>query len=136
MKDNGALKEDVLNYVKSKFDTSPEYLWKAYPTYAVLRHPNKKWYAAIMSLPKEKIGLVGEGEIDVVTAKCDSILQGGLLQEKGFLPAYHMNKEHWVSVILDGSMKNEDICRLIEESFALTAPKTRHQKTQRRSPDC
>ena len=52
------------------------------------------------------------------------------------VPAYHMNKEHWVSVILDGSMKNEDICRLIEESFALTAPKNRHQKAQRRSPDC
>ena len=41
------------------------------------------------------------------------------------VPAYHMNKEHWISVILDGSMEEEDICRLIEESFELTAPKRR-----------
>lgn len=130
MKDNGALKEDVLNYVKSKFDTSPEYLWKAYPTYAVLRHPNKKWYAAIMSLPKEKIGLVGEGEIDVVTAKCDSILQGGLLQEKGFLPAYHMNKEHWIMALLDGSVEKEDIFFLLDNSYEIIE---KNKKTKKAS---
>ena len=118
MKDNGALKEDVLNYVKSKFDTSPEYLWKAYPTYAVLRHPNKKWYAAIMSLPKEKIGLVGEGGIDVVTAKCDSIL-----------PAYHMNKEHWIMALLDGSVEKEDIFFLLDNSYEIIEKSKKTKKT-------
>lgn len=39
------------------------------------------------------------------------------------VPAYHMNKEHWISIILDGTMADEDIGRLIEDSFALTAPK-------------
>lgn len=39
------------------------------------------------------------------------------------VPAYHMNKEHWLSIILDGSMADGDILRLIENSFALTAPK-------------
>lgn len=71
--------------------------------------------------------------------QCKSATHVGRFLAKNFFcrgPAYHMNKEHWVSVILDGSMKNEDICRLIEESFALTAPKNRHQKAQRRSPDC
>lgn len=47
------------------------------------------------------------------------------------VPAYHMNKEHWISIILDGSMKDVDIRRLIEESFALTAPKTRIPRTQK-----
>ena len=57
------------------------------------------------------------------------------------VPAYHMNKEHWISIILDGSMKDVDIRRLIEESFALTAPKTRIPRIQNpcitlRSADC
>ena len=38
-------------------------------------------------------------------------------------PAYHMNKRHWISVILDGSMKEADVLRLISDSFELTAPK-------------
>lgn len=41
------------------------------------------------------------------------------------LPAYHMNKQHWISVILDGRMEDEDIKRLIAESYDLTAKKKR-----------
>lgn len=39
------------------------------------------------------------------------------------VPAYHMNKYHWISVILDGTMEEGDILRLIGDSFSLTAPK-------------
>ena len=35
-------------------------------------------------------------------------------------PGYHMNKRHWISVILDGSMSDEDILPLIEDSYELT----------------
>ena len=37
------------------------------------------------------------------------------------VPAYHMNKRHWISIILDGSMSDTDICMLIEDSHALTS---------------
>ena len=43
-------------------------------------------------------------------------------------PGWHMNKKHWVSIILDGSMTDEEIGRLIEDSYALTAPKKRKNK--------
>ena len=39
------------------------------------------------------------------------------------VPAYHMNKLHWVSIILDGSMSDEEIRRLVHDSYRLTAPK-------------
>ena len=39
------------------------------------------------------------------------------------VPAYHMNKEHWVSIILDGSMQDGEIMRLVEDSYRLTRPK-------------
>lgn len=44
------------------------------------------------------------------------------------VPAYHMNKKHWVSIILDGSMTEEEIGRLIEDSFVLTAPKPKRKQ--------
>lgn len=44
------------------------------------------------------------------------------------LPAYHMNKRHWVSVVLDGSMTDEEILPLIRKSYDLTAKKLRRAK--------
>lgn len=40
-------------------------------------------------------------------------------------PGYHMNKRHWISIILDGSMADEDILPLIEDSYLLTGPKAK-----------
>ena len=43
------------------------------------------------------------------------------------IPAFHMNKTHWNSVILDGSIPREDICRMVAESYELTKPATRRK---------
>lgn len=39
------------------------------------------------------------------------------------IPAYHMNKTHWNSIILDGSVTDKDIRRMIGESYDLTKGK-------------
>lgn len=39
------------------------------------------------------------------------------------VPAHHMNKRHWVSIILDGSMTEEQVFQLIAENYTLTQPK-------------
>lgn len=46
------------------------------------------------------------------------------------LPAYHLNKEHWSSIILDETVPDEEIKRMIEESYTLTKPKKRKESTQ------
>jgi len=46
------------------------------------------------------------------------------------VPAYHMNKTHWISIILDGTMSDREILRLIQDSFTLTAPKQRRKTTE------
>ncbi len=35
------------------------------------------------------------------------------------IPAYHQNKEHWNSIILDGTIPDTDIKRMIAESYDL-----------------
>ena len=44
------------------------------------------------------------------------------------VPAYHMNKLHWCSIILDGSMSEEEIMEIIADSYNLTKPKLRKRK--------
>ena len=38
---------------------------------------------------------------------------------KSVIPGYHQNKEHWNTIILDGSTPNEDVKRMIAESYDL-----------------
>ncbi|MCX4267081.1 MAG: MmcQ/YjbR family DNA-binding protein [Lachnospiraceae bacterium] len=35
-------------------------------------------------------------------------------------PAYHLNKQHWNSIILDGTIPDQDIYKMIRESYFLT----------------
>lgn len=49
------------------------------------------------------------------------------------LPAYHMNKEHWSSIILDGTVPVEEIQLMIAESYDLTKPKPKKQKSGKNS---
>ena len=41
-------------------------------------------------------------------------------------PAYHMNKQHWNSIILDGSMDDQDVQMMIEESYRLLSQNKHH----------
>lgn len=119
-------REEIFSYVKNKFNTLPEYLWQKFPNYAVLRHHhNLKWYAIIMDVQKHKLGIQGNEQVDILNIKCDALTIGSLIKNKGFMPAYHMNKEHWVTIILDGSVLKNEIFNLLDLSFELTNKKHR-----------
>jgi hypothetical protein len=113
-------REDVFEYVNEKYSTMPEYLWRKNPAYAVLKHANNKWYGIIMNVPKEKIGLEGNEEVDIINVKCPPDMIGNLRSGHGFIPAYHMNKEHWITILLDSSVKDEQVKQLIDLSYELT----------------
>ena len=52
------------------------------------------------------------------------------------IPGYHQNKEHWNTIILDGSIKDEDIKRMIAESYDLVtdSPTKRIYEAVKRIP--
>ncbi|MDY4165989.1 MULTISPECIES: MmcQ/YjbR family DNA-binding protein [Eubacteriales] len=116
-------------FILENYNAERDFPWLKYPNYEVFRHNNnQKWFALIMDVPKNKIGLQGTGLIDVVNFKCDTLLIGSLRCEPGFFPAYHMNKESWITVALDGSVSDDKIKMLLSESYDATAPKARHKK--------
>ncbi len=122
-------RENIIEFIKEKYDAEPEFLWKKFPTYAVFRNKqNKKWFATLMRIPKSKLHLEGSGEIEVMNIKCDQYGIWQLLDEdNGFLPAYHMNKKHWISVLLDDSLELSRIKNLLSMSYDLIAPKMQHK---------
>ena len=114
-------RESILTYVKEKFDTAPDYPWLKYPDYAVIRHKKSgKWYGLMMNVPGVKLGLRGKGRVEILDLKCDVELNDFLRGQQGILPAYHMNKEHWITIVLDSSFPEEEIYNLINLSYDLT----------------
>jgi len=71
---------------------------------------------------RDKLGLPGEGWVDVLNVKCEPVLIGSLRMQPGFHPAYHMNKDLWISVRLDGTVAQEQIETLVDLSYRLTLP--------------
>ena len=117
-----SLRRDVLEFAKEEYGTEPERLWKSSPNHEVLRHSgNKKWYAIIMDVKKETLDIDGEGYIDVVNVKLDPTMVDMFRSQSGFRPAYHMNKENWLTILLDGSVDRERIFELLAQSYAITA---------------
>ena len=124
--DNSINRDVILNYAFSTYGTEPEYPWESSPDNAVLRNTmSGKWYAIIMCVKRQILGLDGDGFVDVMNVKCDPILVGSLRMKNGFLPAYHMNKDKWISILLDGSVSMEEIFPLIDESYNLVTPKAK-----------
>ena len=115
-----AQKQRLAAFAQEAFGVLPEYLWADSPGCFVLRHPiTKKWFAVFMDVSGRRLGLESGEMVSIVNVKCDPLLIGSLLMEEGFFPAYHMNKEHWNSIILDGSIPDQDVKRMIGESYDL-----------------
>jgi len=121
-------RQQIFDYSKKKYGTTPEYLWARYPSYAVLRHQdNEKWYGIVMDVPKDKLGLQGTDVIDILDVKCDPVMIDMLRQSSGFLPGYHMNKTNWISILLDGTVSDDQILDLLDMSYQMTAKKKKQR---------
>lgn len=125
--------DQVLRYIEDTYGVKPEYLWKNDHN-AALRNPRThKWFAALIhDLPIIKLGLAGEGKVDVLNLKCDPLMTYSVVDRRGCFPAYHMNKEHWISVLLDGTVPMEQLRFLIDLSFSLVDrfPKPKKKPSQ------
>lgn len=117
-------RDEIFDYCQNQYGTEPEYLWMETPDAAVLRHrDNQKWYGILMTVSSGRLGRKGTAPLDILDIKGDPDDIVHIREMAGFAPAYHMNKKHWLTVILAEVTDKETVCRLIDRSYALTAPK-------------
>ncbi|MBQ9679252.1 MAG: MmcQ/YjbR family DNA-binding protein [Ruminococcus sp.] len=121
--------EELFAYAQNTYGVVPDYPFSTAPTYAVLRHlSNRKWFALFMDVPRSRLGLDGEEKVDILNIKCDPILSGSLRLQEGYFPAYHMNHDGWLTILLDGTVPTEEIIPLLDMSFELTMVKPKRSK--------
>lgn len=117
-------KDEINNLIFNEFSVSPEFLFIKFPDISVFRHKNnKKWFAIIMSVQQNKLGFQGNEKVDLLNIKLSPLEIDLLKNQPGFLPAYHMNKKHWLSIKLNNTLSSKMILELIERSFELTKAK-------------
>ena len=114
-------REAFAAYLTDTYYAEGEHLFAKYPSFPVFRHSgSRKWFAVIMDIPRKNLDLTGDGQTQVVNLKCDTRLIGAFREEPGIFPGWHMNKAHWLSVALDGTVEVEKIRFLVDMSYELT----------------
>ena len=106
-------------WAKETFGSEPDYPWDDWNCVPRHKH-NNKWYDLVAEISERKLGLSSDRIIDVLNVKCDPLLIGSLRLKPGFYHAYHMNKDKWISIAMDGSVPSDDIKELVELSYQLT----------------
>ncbi|MCM1266961.1 MAG: MmcQ/YjbR family DNA-binding protein [Bacteroidales bacterium] len=126
------MKDSIIAYIKKKYRVQPETPWRKNPENIVFRHAdNNKWFALFMDVHRDKLGMSGTDYVTVINLKVnDMFFRDILIQEEGIMPAYHMNKQHWITVLLDGTVQPERVYDLLDMSYMATASAKRKEKIQ------
>ena len=116
-------RKTFFEYIKKEYKVTPDYPWKKYPDNAVFRHSdNNKWFALVMDVARDKLGQIGAERITVVNLKiADALFRDTIIREEGIFPAYHMNKQNWITVFLNGTVPEERVYDLLDMSYRATA---------------
>lgn len=121
-------KESFIVYCNHAFGTSPDYPFDEDFETAVLRHAdNRKWFALLMKVSRRKFGFDSDETVDIVNLKLPVEMFGSFGKDDGVYPAYHMNKLHWISVLLPDA-SDETIAFLTGVSYEATKAKLRRSK--------
>ena len=107
------------DYIFEAYGSVPEFLWPNIPSYAAFRQPGKKkWFAVMGSVPLNKVDREAKSAqpVEVINVKVDQERIKDYLAQAGIYEAFHMNKKCWVSIILDDTLPDGEIQRMIDDS--------------------
>lgn len=112
--------QEVIAYVREKYGDELEYLWQKFPDNAVVRRKdNKKWYAAILTVSRRKLGFDSDETVEIIDLRLDPSEMETTVDNIKYFPGYHMNKKHWITICLDSTVPTEEIFARIDDSYRL-----------------
>jgi len=110
----------VLAYVRDTYGDEPEFLWQSTPHNAIVRRKdNKKWYLAVLTISRQKLGIDSDEIIEIIDLRIAPEEIPATVDHKRCFPGYHMNKKHWITIPLDGTVPLTELFRRIDDSYRL-----------------
>lgn len=111
--------EEIMNFITSTFGDKPEFLFEDSDTAVFRKGERKKWYAVIMRISKRKLGVDTDELVEVLNVKLSPNEIALIVDRVSYFPAYHMNKKHWCTVLLDYSLDSDEVFYRIGQSYNL-----------------
>jgi len=119
----------VIAYARQKYGDEPEHLWHEVPDNAILRRKDStKWYAALLTVSRRKLGFDCDERVEILDLRIKPENIDTLIDNKKYFAGYHMNKKHWFTVCLDGTVEFEEICNRIDNSYDLATERRSEKK--------
>ena len=111
--------KEIFDFITDTFSDMPEYLFMDSDTAVFRKGIKKKWYAVVMNISKRKLGIDSEQRVEILNIKLNPNDVAMLVDHNCFFPAYHMNKKHWCTIVLDNTIDTDEICYLVQKSYNL-----------------
>lgn len=116
--------QKLIQYVSDAYGDALEFLWEKFPDNAIWRRKdNKKWYGALLTITKNKIGLPSQEKIEIIDLRADPENIDSIVDNVTIFKGYHMNKKHWITICLDGTVALDDIKKILDASYELAGGK-------------
>lgn len=112
--------KEVINHIRNTYGNELEYLWQKFSDNAVVRRDdNQKWYAVFLTVSRRKLGFDSDEKVEIIDLRMTPEDIEKQVDSVKILPGYHMNKKHWITICLDGSVSLDEIYRKIDASYML-----------------
>lgn len=114
----------LIEHIREKYSDEPEFLWEKFPRNAIFRRKdNRKWYAALLTVQRNKLGLEGAEELEILDLRVEPEELNRLVDDEKYFRGWHMNKKSWLTLRLDDTLTFEEISARLEKSYQLAAKK-------------
>ena len=119
--ESGKISSEIIDYCNNKYGENHVNPFKKHPDILAFVNEKNKWYALLSDVEYNKLNkntdITTKVKILNVKYPTDRILE--IIDNKNIFPAYHMNKKHWISIVLDKNIKLKTIKELIDISYSL-----------------
>ncbi len=116
--------KQLIAYVRETYGDELEFLWEKFADNAVWRRrDNRKWYAAILTVSRRKLGLSSDEIVEILDFRMEPEILDKTVDAKRYFRGWHMNKRSWATIVLDGTVAFDEICRRLDESYRLAGGK-------------
>ena len=119
--ESGKISSEIIDYCNNKYGGNHVNPFKKHPDILAFVNEKNKWYALMSNVEYNKLNKTSNiiTKVKILNVKYPTDNISDIIDNQNIFPAYHMNKKHWISIVLDKNIKLETIKELIDISYSL-----------------
>ena len=119
--ESGKISSEIIDYCNNKYGENHVNPFKKHPDILAFVNEKNKWYALMSNVEYNKLNKTSNiiTKVKILNVKYPTDNISDIIDNQNIFPAYHMNKKHWISIVLDKNIKLKTIKELIDISYSL-----------------